>query len=79
MLFPLTGFPQKLKSEKVHGALIILFYVSPSSPQLQSRLKENATIFSKNSATQENITISKQNLLFFIKSTHKKKQTQLSK
>ena len=27
--------PQKLKLEKIHGTLIILFYVSPSSPQLQ--------------------------------------------
>ena len=32
--------------ERVHGALIILFYVSPSSPSLQSRFKENAKIFS---------------------------------
>ena len=30
MLFLLTDFPQKLKLEKVHGALIILFYVSPN-------------------------------------------------
>ena len=27
---------QKLKLEKIHGALIILFDVSPSSPQLQT-------------------------------------------
>ena len=67
MLFLLTDFPQKLKLEKVHGALIILFYVSPSSPPLQSRFKENAKILSKNSTTQENITISRQNLLFLLK------------
>ena len=69
MLFLLTDFPQKLKLEKVHGALIILFYVSPSSPPLKSRFKENAKILSKNSTTQENITISRQNLLFFINNT----------
>ena len=68
---------------------IILFYVSPNSPQLEdfsffieqtkksnhssasdwwkytkSRFKVNAEIFSKNSTTQENITISRQNFLF---------------
>ena len=63
----MTDFPQKLKLEKVHGALIILCYVSPSSPPLQSRFKENAKILSKNSTTQENITISRQNLLFLLK------------
>ena len=67
MLFLLTDYPQKLKLEKVHGALIILFYVSPISPRLQYRFKENAKILSKNSNTQENIRISRQNLLFFIK------------
>ena len=71
MLFLLTDSPQKLKLEKVHGALIILFYVSPSSPPLQSRFKENAKILSKNSTTQENITISRQSFLFFIKNTKK--------
>ena len=40
--------PPKTKNGKVHGALIILFYVSPSSP-LQSRFKENAKILPKNS------------------------------
>ena len=30
-----TGSPQKLKLEIFHGVLIILFYVIPSSPQLQ--------------------------------------------
>ena len=73
----MTDSTQKLKLEKVHGALIIIFYVSPSSPPLQSRFKENAKILSKNSTTQENITISRQNLLFFIKST--KKQPLFSK
>ena len=67
MLFPLTGSPQKLKLEKVHGALIILFYISSSSPPLQSRFKQNAMILSKNSTIQKNITISRQNLLFLLK------------
>ena len=67
--FLLTNSPQKLKLKKVHGALIILFYVSPSSPPLKSRFKENAKILSKNSTTQENITIVRQNLLFLFKST----------
>ena len=31
----MTNSPQKLKLEKINGTLIILFYVSPSSPQLQ--------------------------------------------
>ena len=65
MLFLLTDSPQNLKLEKAHGALIILFYVYPSSLSLQSRFKENANILSKNSTTQENITISRQNLLFY--------------
>ena len=52
-------------------ALIILFYVNQSAPSLQSRFKENSKILSKTSTTQENITISRQNLLFFIKSTIK--------
>ena len=67
MLFILTVSPQELKLEKVPGALIILFYISPSSLPLQSRFKESAKIFSKNSNTQENITISRQNLLSFLK------------
>ena len=35
MLFLLTDSPQKLKLEKIHGTLIILFYVSLSYRQLQ--------------------------------------------
>ena len=31
MLFLLTGSPQKLKLDKIHGTLIILFYLSTSS------------------------------------------------
>ena len=53
--------------EKVHGALILFFYVSPSSPPLQFRFKENAKILAKNSTTQENITISRQTLFFLLK------------
>ena len=67
MLFLLTDYPQKLKLEKVHDALIILFYVSLSSLPLQSRFKDNANILSKNSTTQENVIISRQNLLFLLK------------
>ena len=33
----------------------------------KSRFKENANMFSKNSTTQENITISRQNLFFLLK------------
>ena len=50
-----------------HGVLIIFFYVSPSSPPLQSRFKENGKILCKDSTTQEYITISRQNLLFLLK------------
>ena len=32
MLFLLIDSPQKLKLEKIHGTLIILYYVSLSSP-----------------------------------------------
>ena len=67
MLFLLTDFPQELKLEKVHGALIILFYASLSSPPLQSRFKENAKILSTDSTFPENITISRQNLPFLLK------------
>ena len=77
MLFLLAGSPQKLKLENVHGALIILFYVSPSSLSLQSRFKANVKILSKSSTTQENITISRQNFLFFLK-THKKPHSSVS-
>ena len=38
MLFHLKDSPQKLKVEKVNSILIILFYASPSSPQLQKVL-----------------------------------------
>ena len=57
MVFLLTDSPQKLKLEKIHGALIIIFYVSPSSSPLQTCFKENAKLLSKNSTTQKNITI----------------------
>ena len=95
MPFLLTDFPQKLKLEKIYGTLIILFYVSLSSPQLEkvfllktknnqslashwweytkSHFKENAKIFSKNSTTQKNITISRQ--IFFQLKTQKKTST----
>ena len=59
MLYLLTCFPQKLKLENVHGALIILVYVNPSSPWLEPRFKENAKILFKNSTTQKSITISR--------------------
>ena len=68
MLFLLTDPPPKLKLGKVHCTLRILFYLSLSSNQLQFR-KENAKILSKNSTTQENIKISRQNLLFLMKNT----------
>ena len=64
MLFLLTDSPQELKLEKVHGTLIIMFYVNPSSLPLQFCFKENAKILSKNSTTQANITISRQNANF---------------
>ena len=51
--------PQKLKLEKIHGVLIILFYVSPSTFPLQSCFKKNCKILSKNFTTQKNITISR--------------------
>ena len=35
MLFLLTDVPPKLKLEKIHGTLIIFFYVSSRSPWLQ--------------------------------------------
>ena len=70
-LFLLTDSPSKDKLGKVYEALIILFYASPSSPSLQSRLKDNAKILSKNSTIQESITIWRQNLLFLLKTqTH---------
>ena len=67
MLFLLTDSPQKLQLEKAHGVLIIFFCVSPSSPPLQSRSKENGKILCKNSTTQEYITISRHNLLYLLK------------
>ena len=48
----MTDSLQKQKLEKVHGAWIILFYVRPSSSQLQSCFKENSKILSKNFTTQ---------------------------
>ena len=35
MLFLMTDSPLKLKLKTIHGTLIIFFYVSRSSPQLQ--------------------------------------------
>ena len=67
MLFLLTNSTQKLKLEKVDGALIIPFYVGPSSPPLQYRFKENAKILYKNFTTQGNITMSRQSKLFLLK------------
>ena len=78
MLFLLTDSPQNLKLERAHGALIILFYVYPSSLSLQSRFKENANILSKNSTTQENITISRQNLLFLLKTQKNNHSSQVT-
>ena len=69
--------PPKLKLEKVDGPLIILFYVSPSYPPVQSHFKENAKTLSKNLTTQENITISRQTFFFKKKKRHKKKTTTL--
>ena len=93
MLFLLADSPQKLKLEKIHGTLIILFYVSPSSPQLQTlfllkHTHKKATTLQQmtggntpnlllkrllrfSSTTQENIAISRQNLLFLLKAQKK--------
>ena len=75
MLFLLTDCPHKLKLEKVHGALIILFYITPSSSPLKSRFKETATTL-QTLQFQDRIS-------FFIKNTHththKKKKLPLSK
>ena len=35
MLFLSIDCPENLKLEKIYGTLTILFYVSPSSPQLK--------------------------------------------
>ena len=78
MLFLLTDSPQKLKLEKVHGALIIFCSVSPSSPLLQSRFEDNAKILSKNSPTEENITILRQNFHFLLKKKTQKKYNHFS-
>ena len=48
MLYLLTDSPQKLKLEKVYGALIIIFYVSSNSPPLESCFKENPKVLSEN-------------------------------
>ena len=66
----MTDPPQKLKLEKVYGALIILFYVSPSSPPVQSRFKENAKILSKNSRKYYNFKTEFVFLLKTQKSNH---------
>ena len=71
MLFLLTDSPQKLKLEKVHGALIILFYVSPSSPPLQSCFKENGKMLSKNYITQIKCYNFKIEFAFFLLKTQK--------
>ena len=54
-----------------------LFQQSDWWKYIKSPFKENAKIFSKNSTNQENNTISKQNLIFFIR--NKIKQPVLSK
>ena len=46
MLFLLIDSRHKLKLEKLHDALIILFYISPSSRQLQRLFFINYVLFS---------------------------------
>ena len=77
MLFLLTDFLQKLKLEKFHGALIILLYVSPSSPPLQFRFKENGKVLSKNSHSREYYNFNTE--FAFFNSKHTKEQPLFSK
>ena len=49
----ISGLSQKLKLEKAHGALIILLYVSPSSPPLKYwNLKAEFAFLYKNTKKQ---------------------------
>ena len=57
--------PSESKIGKGSWCFNNFFYVSPSSPVLQSRFKENGKLLSKNSTTQKNITIARQNLLYY--------------
>ena len=83
MLFLLTDSPQKLKLEKLcnpefsSATKTFLFLLKKQKNNhssandwweyTKSHFKENAKIFSNNSTTQENIAISRQNLLFLLK------------
>ena len=64
--------PQKLKLEKIHGTLIILFYVSPSSPQLQRlfffllKTQKNPTLQQFTGGNTANLVL-KRMLRYFLK------------
>ena len=73
----LTDSPQKLKSEKIHGTWIILFYVSVGSPQLQRLLFLLKTL---NTTTLQQVTggntpnlVLKRMLRYFLKTLPLKK------
>ena len=77
MLFLLTDFPQKLKLEKIHGTLIILSYVSPSSSQLQRLLfslkaQTTTTLWQVTGGYTPNIIL-KRILRYFVKTPPLKK------
>ena len=73
MLFLLTDSPQKLKLQIFHGTLIILFYVSPSSPQLQGlffsikkKQKKTTTLHQVAGGNTLNLVL-KRILIYFLK------------
>ena len=68
----MTDSPQKLKLENVHGTFIILFYVNPSSPPLQSRFNSLKTL---RKYPLKKIFNFKIKFSFSIKNTHKKTTT----
>ena len=70
MLFLLTDSPQKVKLEKIHDTLI-LFYVSPSSPQLQrlffyQKYKKTTTLQQVTGGNPPNLVLQRM-LRYFLK------------
>ena len=78
MLFLLKDSPQKLKLKNIHDTLIILFYVSPGSPQLKGFTFSIKNTHTKKSAAAVgclviNITCHYPMLIMSIKSIKNKK------
>ena len=80
MIFLLRDSPQKLKLKVIHVTLIILFYLGPSSPQLQGVfffLLKTQKSFSASESWGSTKSSFKENARFFSKNTTTQENTQI--